>query len=1065
LIHQQKNIKMTGMSDISEQEILLSLTNDITAVRDKKDILKLINPKLKTLFDTDDIFICSLDASNETLDPVLRMGGATRIKHQDYSGIVNSRFPIHDGFIDTILGSDEPLIVDICKFPDPPPYMTLSTATGLTESLSVALHNAGEVIGILTLWSENKNHFTSHHKRLISDIASPIAIVVTNITANDEIEKREAEKTILLSLSNEIAAVRRRDDLFEIVNARFKTLFSIEEFGIAQINRDRTTYSAFILELQDNLKNHPDFKNITEVKYNITDPVFSGIMNSEEPVIFDVNELAQAPGIPAYVGLWKTVGLRRVLGTALRVGGKNVGCAFLHIDKNPSFNTKSSLLKGVCAQLSMKVANILAYEEIEKEEKEKSILLALSNAIAAMRNRNDFFDVVISQLKKIFTFDGFAITYIHEDGKTYGVFNVDRQYNLQNIQGYKNLMAERLPVTDPNYSVIIHSEDPVLFKIDEMPRDDNPLTMSSFARRKGIKQVLSVPLRVGGKTIGAASFHFFDTLNIEPTSNLLKSVCAQLALAVSNIMANEEIVKREEEKTILLSLSTEIASLKNRSDLFQVVNGRIKEIFSITQFGIVKINEDRTTHSAFMMDLGAFVTDQKDFTAITNLKYKITDKAFSRVMASDDPVILDVNELAEEPDPPEYVRFWKEVGFQKLLCLALKAGGNNIGAIFLNIDPASLNDVKTNLLKGICAQLSVAVSNILANEKVLDQLNEINKYKQQLEQEKTYLKEEIETSQNYTEIIGDSPELKKVFRLISQVAYSDSTVLLLGETGTGKELIARAIHNASPRKSKLMVKVNCAALPVNLIESELFGHERGSFTGALERRIGKFELANNGTLFLDEIGEMSLDLQVKLLRALQEKEIERIGGKTTIKIDARIIAATNRDLEKLMAEGKFRSDLYYRLNIFPIVLPSLRDRREDIPRLASYFTMRYSKKAGKRINTIHNKALQELMQYNWPGNIRELEHLVERSVLLATGDAITEIHLPRQNVYLGNTTDKEDIPIKTIDENEKEYILKVLKYVKGRIGGPGGAAELLGLPTSTLNSRIKRLGIRKEHLG
>ncbi len=202
---------------------------------------------------------------------------------------------------------------------------------------------------------------------------------------------------------------------------------------------------------------------------------------------------------------------------------------------------------------------------------------------------------------------------------------------------------------------------------------------------------------------------------------------------------------------------------------------------------------------------------------------------------------------------------------------------------------------------------------------MLNQLNEINKYKQQLEQEKTYLEEEIETSQNYTEIIGDSPELKKVFRLISQVAYSDSTVLLLGETGTGKELIARAIHNASPRKGKLMIKVNCAALPANLIESELFGHERGSFTGALERRIGKFELANNGTLFLDEIGEMSLDLQEEMhcRRALQEKEIERVGGKTTIKIDARIIAATNRDLEKLMAEGKFRSDLYYRIEYIP----------------------------------------------------------------------------------------------------------------------------------------------------
>ena len=301
--------------------------------------------------------------------------------------------------------------------------------------------------------------------------------------------------------------------------------------------------------------------------------------------------------------------------------------------------------------------------------------------------------------------------------------------------------------------------------------------------------------------------------------------------------------------------------------------------------------------------------------------------------------------------------------------------------------------------------------------------------------------------------------------MVRQVAYSDSTVLLLGETGTGKELVARAIHNASPRKNKLMVKVNCAALPVHLIESELFGHERGSFTGAFERRIGKFELADKGTLFLDEIGEMSLDLQAKLLRALQEKEIERLGGKTPIKTDARIIAATNRDLVKLMAEGKFRADLYYRLNIFPITLPALRDRREDIAALTSFFIARYAKKAGKKINTIGAKALQELVDYEWPGNIRELEHLIERSVLLASGDTIREVHLPNQPKSSVRNLGGEILPVKTIDENEKEYILKILKHVKGRIGGAGGAAELLGVPTSTLNSKMKRLGIRKEHLG
>ena len=362
-------------------------------------------------------------------------------------------------------------------------------------------------------------------------------------------------------------------------------------------------------------------------------------------------------------------------------------------------------------------------------------------------------------------------------------------------------------------------------------------------------------------------------------------------------------------------------------------------------------------------------------------------------------------------------------------------------------------------------KILLAYSLELASVKTKTQLQEIiNRYKQQLEEEKICIKKEMGISYNQSEIVGDSPGMQTTFRLMEQVAASDSTVLILGETGTGKELIARAIHNHSTRKNKLMVKVNCAALPVNLIESELFGHERGSFTGATERRLGKFELANGGTLFLDEIGEMPLDLQVKLLRALQEREIERIGGRGTIKVDVRIIVATNRDLEKETAEGGFRSDLYYRLNIFPISVPPLRDRREDIPLLASHFIQQYAKKSGKNINALSNSVLQEMMQYNWPGNIRELEHLIERSVLLADGDSINQINLPSKQHRASLSASKEDFVIKTIHEHEREFILKTLKYCSNRISGEYGAAQLLGVPASTLNSKMKRLGIRREHV-
>jgi DNA-binding NtrC family response regulator len=309
-------------------------------------------------------------------------------------------------------------------------------------------------------------------------------------------------------------------------------------------------------------------------------------------------------------------------------------------------------------------------------------------------------------------------------------------------------------------------------------------------------------------------------------------------------------------------------------------------------------------------------------------------------------------------------------------------------------------------------------------------------------------------------IIGNSHLLLTVFDQITHVAPFDTSVLILGESGTGKERIADCIHQLSPRKRKALIKVNCAALPASLIESELFGHEKGSFTGATDKRTGKFEQANGGTIFLDEIGEMPVDLQVKLLRVLQEREIELIGGRSPIKIDVRFIAATNRNLEKEVAEGRFRLDLYYRLNVFPIILPALRERVEDIPALAKHFIGIHNRKSGKKITGLSEKVLQHMLTYSWPGNIRELEHLIERSVLLAKGPIIEDIFLPAQtkSVFL-NT---QDLHTKTIHENERDYIITVLKKCNGKIWGTGGAAELLDVPPSTLKSKMEKLGIRKE---
>jgi DNA-binding NtrC family response regulator len=315
--------------------------------------------------------------------------------------------------------------------------------------------------------------------------------------------------------------------------------------------------------------------------------------------------------------------------------------------------------------------------------------------------------------------------------------------------------------------------------------------------------------------------------------------------------------------------------------------------------------------------------------------------------------------------------------------------------------------------------------------------------------------------QGFEGIIGKSHLLLNVFDQITQVAPVDTSVLILGESGTGKEKIADAIHQLSPRKNKPFVKINCAALPPTLIESELFGHEKGSFTGAMDKRIGKFEKADKGTIFLDEVGEMPLELQVKLLRVLQEKYIERIGASDVTKVDVRVIAATNRNLEKEVAEGRFRLDLYYRLNVFPVELPPLRDRREDIPALASHFVAQYNRKTGKQVTGLSEKVLRSMEAYHWPGNIRELENCMERCILLTKGSIIEEISLPthQKNGFPRITPDSR---MKTIDENERDHIMTVLKQCNGKIWGSGGAAELLNVPPSTLKSKMKKLGIRRE---
>jgi PAS domain S-box-containing protein len=369
----------------------------------------------------------------------------------------------------------------------------------------------------------------------------------------------------------------------------------------------------------------------------------------------------------------------------------------------------------------------------------------------------------------------------------------------------------------------------------------------------------------------------------------------------------------------------------------------------------------------------------------------------------------------------------------------------------------AFSEEDVNALAQLAGQVSVALDTALAFQRIAA-LNA------RLAREKLYLEDELRTETDFNDIIGNSKVLRRVLKQIETVAPTDSTVLILGETGTGKERLARAVHDLSPRRGHAFVKVNCASVPAGLLESELFGHEKGAFTGAIAQRIGRFELAHQGTLFLDEVGEIPVELQSKLLRVLQEKQFERLGSSRTMTTDVRIVAATNRDLNKLVASGQFRSDLFYRLSVFPVTVPALRDRSEDIPLLVHFFLGRFAKRMGKSVEIVPPETMQALCRYSWPGNVRELEHVVERAVILSPGPELRILLTELESPQIANSQEVSAKSSEKLEEIERGHILNVLREAKGKIGGAGGAAERLGMNRTTLNSRMQKLGISRKDI-
>jgi formate hydrogenlyase transcriptional activator len=495
---------------------------------------------------------------------------------------------------------------------------------------------------------------------------------------------------------------------------------------------------------------------------------------------------------------------------------------------------------------------------------------------------------------------------------------------------------------------------------------------------------------------------------------------------------------------LLLDLTNTLVSNLECRDLLRVVSASIRQLMRCDTVGVWLPDLEQLHLRQLAMDFPegkGFITE--------DLVQTIGDSVIGDVFKNGKPVILGA--ISEQMDPRRAPEARAEA-LESGCALPLISRGRTVGVLTLGSrveNSFSMDDV--DFLLQAAGQVAIAIENGLA-------YREIAELKDKLAQEKLYLEDEIRGEMDFEGIVGQSSALRNVLNLVETVASSDSTVLLLGETGTGKELIARAIHERSRRKERTFVKLNCAAIPTGLLESELFGHERGAFTGAIAQNIGRLELADQGTLFLDEVGDIPIEIQPKLLRALQEREFERLGSNRTKQVDVRLIAATNRDLDKMMENREFRSDLYYRLNVFPIRIPPLRERPEDIPLLVRYFTQKYGRRMQKQIESIPAAALRKLSSWHWPGNIRELENFIERSVILTHGPA-----LQAPIAALSNHGNSSPVP-GTREANERDEIIRVLKITNGRIAGPNGAAARMDIKRTTLISRMKKLGVNPRKI-
>ncbi|OWK43587.1 sigma 54-interacting transcriptional regulator [Fimbriiglobus ruber] len=606
------------------------------------------------------------------------------------------------------------------------------------------------------------------------------------------------------------------------------------------------------------------------------------------------------------------------------------------------------------------------------------------------------------------------------------------------------------PLDSPG-GLVWQTQEPML--ISDLRSETRFPAMQPIWERFGMQSAYYVPLTTARRKLGTIFFAREDAHTHESDElELLRFAARQAAVAIDNALVAADVARLQDELRaerdrlqLLLDVTTAVVAHLDLRGLFRAIASVLRRVVPVEYASLALHDPVRNGWDLHALD---FPTGKGGYLR-ESLHVPFAGAPASLAFTARAPVALTRDELQAMSDHAPVARALVAEGIRHWCCVPILSRDRVLGTVNVGrIADQPFTPVEREWLDRVSGPVGLAVENALA-------FRQIEELKNKLAAEKHYLEDEIRTEHGFAEIVGASPGLGEVLKQVEVVAPVDTAVLILGETGTGKELVARAIHRLSKRAGRTFVKLNCAAIPTGLLESELFGHEKGAFTGAVARKVGRFELADGGTLFLDEVGDVQPDLQPKLLRVLQEQEFERLGGTRTLRTDVRVIAATNRDLGKMVASGQFRADLFYRLNVFPVRLPALRERLEDIPLLVRYFVAESARKLNRPVRTIPDAAIEKMVKYPWPGNVRELQNFIERCVLLSPG---TELRVPANEL--------PDIPppatsggVQTLVEAEREHIRAALAAAKGKVGGPGGAAARLGMKRTTLQSKMKKLGV------